>query len=166
VQDPGAQPPTTPSRGRLRRILLLVLLVGTVSLVGVLGYGFLLYDQATKPDRSTPDVAANNYLLALLVERDDVRANLFACRNKEGLADIRAFRDEIVAREKQLGVSMIVNVALGRVEPLSGDRATVTATVARSAVIDGVSQSVTDQWQLNAVQQDGWRVCEAQRVPA
>ena len=41
---------------------------------------YALYDKATAPDRSAPDVAVDNYLRAALFERDAVVAYLFVCR--------------------------------------------------------------------------------------
>jgi hypothetical protein len=164
---PASSEPAAPrAQGRLRRLLLVALLVAGLAAAGAFSYGLLVYDRATRPDRSAPDVAVNNYLLALLVERDDVRASLFTCRDGAQLDGIRAFRDEMVSRERSLGVSIMVNVALGATVERNERDATVIATVARSAVIDGVPQSVTDQWRMRAVNRNGWRVCGAERLTA
>ena len=55
----------------------------------------MLYNRATTPDRSAPDVVVDNYLRAFLVDRNDARADLFTCEGEADLAGVRGLRDEI-----------------------------------------------------------------------
>src|SRR5262245_10091045 len=95
---PAPAPPMAPRRRRLRRILLVALLVVGAGAVGAVGYGFIWYDQMTKPDRGTPTSSADSYLGALLIERDESRAALFVCGAAD-LDSIRDFKSEIEAQE-------------------------------------------------------------------
>lgn len=138
-----------------------VALAAGLALLGAVGYGFILYDQATKPDRSAPDVVVSNYLRALLVERDDVRAGLYACRDGSGLAEIRALRDDMLDRERRFDIS--IRVTWGSLAVAEdGDRARVTTDLVRT-ISDGSEQS-RQSWRFEVVEQDGWRVCGATRV--
>jgi hypothetical protein len=147
-----------------RRVLLVVLLVAGVTAVGGIGYGFLLYDQATRPDRSAPDVTVDNYLRGLLMERDDTRAGLYACRDGSNLAEIRAFRTEIEERERQLNTSIGVSWGALDVQHESDGSAMVSTDVRRTASVGGALQSVVDRWTFRVVDESGWRVCGAAKV--
>ena len=96
---PGAPERRGPTAVRARRgRLVLAVLGGMVALLclGGLGVGLVLYDQATEPDRSAPDVVVDNYLRALLVDRNDAQAALYACEDsRRWLASLQALRDEI-----------------------------------------------------------------------
>lgn len=161
----GAGPASRATRSRLpwRRIVLVGLLVVGVGFVGALGYGFLLYDRVTRPDRSAPDVSVDNYLRALLVDRDDGRAALFSCRDAAGLAEIRALRDDIEAREKRFNVTITVSWGVLTVIP-QDRRASVTTNIRRT-VGDGEERDI-QSWQFSVVDDNGWRVCGANRVPS
>src|SRR5688572_29610355 len=84
---PGRPVAAGPRRrgGRLRAVL--AVLGGMVALLclGGVGLAFVLYNEETKPDRGSPNVTADSYLRALLVERDGVRADVFACRTPSEL---------------------------------------------------------------------------------
>ncbi|MGY3517500.1 hypothetical protein ACVMYR_14440 [Micromonospora sp. PTRAS2] len=121
---------------------------------------FVLYDRATRPDRSAPDVVVVNYLQALLVKREQSRAVLFSCGDR--LPEIEAFRDQMMAKERELGVSISVNIENVRVERSGSSSATVHAVIRRSAQVDGVQQSLTDDWRFDLSDREGWRVCAAQ----
>ncbi|MEU4713819.1 hypothetical protein AB0F73_09240 [Micromonospora purpureochromogenes] len=125
---------------------------------GVIGY--VLYDRATTPDRSAPDVVVVNYLQAVLVARDDSKANLFTCDGP--LPAVDEFRDRMAAREQQLDAVFSVNIENVAVTKTGDKSAVVDAVIRRSATIDGVQQSLTDNWRFEvADQQEGWRVCSA-----
>ena len=81
--EPSATQPAAPRGGRRlgRFKAVLLVLAGVLALlcVGGVGVVFVLYDQATKPNRSAPDVGGRNYLRALLVERTTPRpSNMYA----------------------------------------------------------------------------------------
>jgi hypothetical protein len=132
--------------------------------LGGASVAYVLYDRATAPDRSSPDVAVSNYLQALLMERDHTRASLYACNEASNLAEANALLAEIEDRERQLGVGITVNIENLQVGEADGSRASVAADLRRSATVDGVRQSVSDAWRFQAVDEGGWRVCGAQRV--
>src|SRR5262245_3403748 len=161
------QPPIQAPRRRPwgRRILLIIAIAVPVLAVSALGAGLVLYDRATRIDRSQPDLVVSNYLRALLLDRDDDRAALHTCADPGGLAEIRAWRDnEIVARERDLNVVMSVSWGVLTVAERTERTATVTTDIRRSANIDGIPQSVLDTWRFQTVDENGWRVCGATRV--
>lgn len=162
--DPAPRP-SPRRRGRLRRLLLVALLAVGVAAVGAVGYGFIWYDQETRPDRSTPDGAVSNYLRALLVDRDDTRAALFACSDGRGLAAIRELRTSIEERERQLHVSVFASWGQLDVREQSDGTATVATEIRQTASIDNNLQSVVDRWTFQVEDRDGWRVCSAARIP-
>ncbi|WP_245714538.1 hypothetical protein [Micromonospora inyonensis] len=103
-----------------------------------------------------------NYLQAFLVDRNDARAREHACEDSAGLAPIGRFRDQIVNRERELGVTFSINVEGVVVSKDGPSDALVTAVVRRSASIDGIQQSLTDGWRFELREHDGWRVCRAE----
>ncbi|WTY52667.1 hypothetical protein OG617_11965 [Micromonospora sp. NBC_01412] len=121
---------------------------------------FVLYERATTPDRSAPDVVVVSYLQALLVGRDQNRATLFTCGDR--MPAIEAFRDQILAKEKELDVSISVNIENVSVARGGSSNAIVDAVIRRTAQVDGVQQSLTDNWRFELFEQEGWRVCTAQ----
>ncbi|GAB3513584.1 hypothetical protein GCM10027575_30650 [Phytohabitans suffuscus] len=143
--------------------LVLMLIVGTLALLctGGAGVAFVAYRDATEPDRSSPDVAVSNYLRALLVERNDVRVDLYTCSNDAALGAIRAFREEIEAREKQHSIRIVVSWGAMSVQESSG-RSTVTTEISRT-ISDG-SEKDLQNWRFDLVDQSGWRVCGAMLV--
>ncbi|MBM0238426.1 hypothetical protein JNW88_17025 [Micromonospora sp. ATA32] len=162
--DQFAPPPAAPAPVRPRRSLRTVLTVvaGVLALLCVGGavVGFVLYDRATAPDRSAPDVVVVNYLQATLVARDDTKADLYSCDRP--LPAIEGFRDQMVSRERELDVAFSINIENVAVSKSGPSNATVFAVIRRSASIDGVQQSLTDSWRFDVVDQNGWRVCSAQ----
>ncbi|RZU72103.1 hypothetical protein EV384_0444 [Micromonospora kangleipakensis] len=154
-------PAPVPERPRRRLRTVLSVVAGLLALLCVGGgvTGFILYDRATAPDRSAPDVVVVNYLQALLVARDDNKAALFTCDGS--IPSVDGFRDQIVRREQELGVSFSINVENVAASKTDSSNATVTAVIRRSASVDGVQQSLTDSWRFAVRQQDGWHVCSA-----
>jgi len=159
-------PEASPRRGIGKRNLLVLLLFGALLLVGGATIaGAVWYDRQTAPDRSSPDVAADNYLRALLVERDETRVGLWACGDRSALAEMEAYRTEIVQREEQLHTSISVSWGPLTVNDRSDRSARVVVDIRRSASVDGTLQSVSDTWQLLTTNDDGWRVCAAEKQP-
>ncbi|GAA4679856.1 hypothetical protein Prum_044970 [Phytohabitans rumicis] len=117
------------------------------------------YRDATEPDRSAPDVAVDNYLRAYLVERNDTRAGLYTCGGAD-LAEIRAFRRDIEARESQHAINVQISWGSLTMET-SGRRSTVSVEIRRT-ISDG-SESDRQLWRFDAEDDDGWRVCSARR---
>jgi hypothetical protein len=160
IAPPPLAPPPAPPRRRWRRILSIA--AGVVALLCLTGaaVGYVLYDRATAPDRSAPDVVVDNYLRAFLVDRNDAKAGLFTCDNSDQATDLRALRRICNSRKRfntfwrQVGQPQ--RSADGDVARL------VDLTI--SAFIDGISQSDRQSWRFVTRLQDDWRVCEG--VPA
>ena len=144
--------------------MVLAVLAGMAALlcVGGLGIGFVLYDEATAPDRSAPDVAVDNYLRALLIERSDAAASSYACANRSELSSIESLRADIVAREQQHAIS--IRVSWGSLAVRETDGRTLVTTEIQRAVSDGSERDV-QAWEFEVVDDDGWRVCRAEQVP-
>ncbi|MFF3864284.1 hypothetical protein [Micromonospora sp. NPDC001898] len=121
---------------------------------------FVLYERATTPDRSAPDVVVVSYLQALLVKRDQNRAMFFTCGDQ--MPAIEAFQNQILVKEKELGVSISVNIENLVVSESGPSDAIVDAVIRRSAQVDGVQQSLTDNWRFELSEHEGWRICAAQ----
>ncbi|WBB78855.1 hypothetical protein O7606_22040 [Micromonospora sp. WMMD882] len=122
---------------------------------------FVLYDRASAPDRTSPDVVVVKYLQNFLVDRNDARADLLTCDGVEGLAAIEQFRKDLIDRERALNVSVSINIEGLLVLEATESTAVVTAVIRRSALIDGVQQSLTDRWRFDLQELDGWRICTA-----
>jgi hypothetical protein len=161
--DPASAQPNAPANARRRLRPILAVLGGVVALlcIGGLAAAYLVYDEATGPDRSAPDVVVDNYLRAYLVDRDDARAGEYVCREGPDLAQLRALRDDIQAREQRYSVRIVVSWSSLQVEP-AGEGRTVTAEVRRT-IADG-SERAQDRWRFEVVERDGWRVCAARRL--
>ncbi|WP_444952122.1 hypothetical protein [Micromonospora ureilytica] len=153
-----APPAPQPPRRRMRTALTVVAGVLALLCLGGIATAYVWYDRASKPDRSAPDVVVDNYLRAFLVDRNDTRADLFTCESGPQLEALVALRTDLLTREQQLGVTILVS--WGSLDDDShGDTASVVTDIRRSATVDGVSQSLTDRWRFDVVRQDGWRVC-------
>ncbi|MGC4852689.1 hypothetical protein ACLQ24_04675 [Micromonospora sp. DT4] len=156
-------PAPQPRRRRLRTVLTVVGGVLALLLLGGVATGFVLYNRAAAPDRSTPDVVVDNYLRAFLVDRNDARANLYTCEGATQLDSVRSLRSDLVAREQELNVTILVSWGSLDVEG-HGKAASVVTTIRRSATVDGTQQSLTDTWQFDVKDQEGWRVCGGVKV--
>ncbi|MFI7160396.1 Rv0361 family membrane protein [Micromonospora chalcea] len=158
-----APAPVRPKRS-LRTVVGVVAGVLALLCTGGAVAGFVLYDRATAPDRSAPDVVVDNYLRAFLVDRNDTKADEFACKSDGDLDAVRGLRAEVEQREANFDV--VVRVSWGpltRVE--NGDGESVTTTLAISSSADGQTRSSRrEDWQFQVVERDGWRVCGASKV--
>lgn len=158
-----APAPARPKR-RLRTVLAVVAGVLALLCVGGAVVGFVLYDRATAPDRSAPDVVVDNYLRAFLVDRNDTKAQEFACTSGDDLDAVRALRAEVEQREANFNV--VVRVSWGPLaRAKNGDDETVTTTLTISGSADGQTRSSRrEDWQFRVVERDGWRVCGGSKV--
>jgi hypothetical protein len=156
---PAGAPATT--RRRLRPVFAVLAGVLALLCIGGLGAAYLVFDGAGGPDRSAPDVVVDNYLRAYLVDRDDARAEQYVCREGPDLAEVRALRDDIQAREQRYAVRVVVTWSSLRVEPAGNGRAVTTEV--RRTISDGTERA-QDRWRFEVVERDGWRVCAAHRV--
>ncbi|MFE9692050.1 hypothetical protein [Micromonospora sp. NPDC005806] len=158
-------PAPAPARPRRRLRTVLAVVAGVLALLCGSGavIGFVLYDRATAPDRSAPDVVVDNYLRAFLVDRDDTKADEFACKGGTDLDGLRALRDDLVAREKKFDTTISVSWGALSIRQ-SGDVATVEVDLIITALVDGVSQSDRQGWRFETRRSDGWGVCAADRA--
>jgi hypothetical protein len=136
---------------------------GIVALLCLGGVGVFisLYDEATEIKRSNPDAVVDNFLGAYLVNRDDSEAELYRCESGGDLGVLTAYREEIVRLEKQFTVGIRVTWSSLTVNT-NGAEGTVTAELVRTSTDRGRDSS---SWRFGVVDQDGWRVCSATKVP-
>jgi hypothetical protein len=125
---------------------------------------YTIYDRVTAPDRSAPDVTVDNYLRAFMVDHNDVLAEQFTCDDSgSGLAELRALRDDLAAREQRFQVTFVV-----RWGPLDvrtrGDVAEVHVELVISYPVGNLSSTDHQPWRFVTREDDGWRVCEAHRA--
>lgn len=133
-----------------------------VGIAGVWAAGMALfaYNEATKIDRSDPEVVTDEYLRAALVHKDQVGAQLYSCSDQAKLDSIRALRDDLDKRERDFGVSIVVT--WGAYERSGADLSTALTIV---AIKDGNEQSSSEQrWRFTLIDDDGWWVCGAEKV--
>ncbi|MFE9186186.1 hypothetical protein ACFYMB_22990 [Micromonospora haikouensis] len=156
----------TPARrpGRVRTIITVVAGVLGLLLVGGGITAFVLYDRATRPDRSAPDVVVDNYLRAFLVDRNDIKADQFTC-SESTLEMVRGLRSEIEQREARFDVDVRISWgALTRTRTADGESVETTLTISSSA--NGQPRSSRrEAWTFQVSDEaDGWRVCDARKA--
>ncbi|MDG4828049.1 hypothetical protein O7627_01870 [Solwaraspora sp. WMMD1047] len=128
---------------------------------------YVIYDKATAPDRSAPDVVVSNYLRAYLVDRDEAQTNLYVCNgDAPGLEPMRALRAEAERREREFDVNVrVVWGALDRAATERGETVQTTLRIGGYSATDGTSRSSRqERWEFEVVEQDGWRVCGAREL--
>ncbi|MEU9828296.1 hypothetical protein [Micromonospora chersina] len=156
-----APAPVRPKR-RLRTVLAVVAGVLALLCVGGAAVGFVLYDRATAPDRSSPEVVVANYIQAFFEDRNDTKAGEFTCDGDADLGDLKLLREDLVAREGRFGAEISVGWEALSVQQ-QGDLAIVQVDLVISAFVDGISQSDRQGWRFETQHRDGWRVCMAKR---
>ncbi|MCP3783750.1 hypothetical protein NLX85_10285 [Micromonospora sp. A3M-1-15] len=156
-----APAPVRPKR-RLRTVLVVVAGVLALLCAGGAVVGFVLYDRATAPDRSSPEVAVANYIQAFFEDRNDTKADEFTCDGGTDLGDLKLLREDLVTREGRFGTEISVGWEALSVQQ-QGDRAIVQVDLVISAFVDGISQSDRQGWRFETQRRDGWRVCTAKR---
>lgn len=161
-------PPTVapaPQRPRRRVRTVLAVIAGVLAAMclggGVVGY--LVYDRATTPDRSAPDVVVDNYLRAFLVDRNDVRANLFVCEGSQGLGQLRQLRADLTAREEEFETEFAVSWGPLQ-EAQAGKEAVVRVDLTISALVDGNRQTDRQSWSFTTRLSEDWLVCSGTRI--
>jgi hypothetical protein len=147
-----ASAPAEPTRSHRVRSLVLILVAFALVLGGLAaGTAFYFYDKATATDRSTPEVATQQFLNATLIQKDPNRAGLFVCdtwTGSQALAAVAPPSGEVTTTWGDPVVSQ------------TGGSATVTIGVQFSYSVGG-GADVRDiqSWTLRLEKQDGWRVC-------
>lgn len=147
---------------RWKRVLLVGAIAVAVGAVGAGGALLFTYHQATKIDRSQPKVVLSEYLRAALVRRDAVGADLYSCKDREKLAPIRALREELDRRESDFDVA--ITVSWGAHQQTGSEiTTTLTITARKGPAVESTSR---EPWRFTVVEEDGWRVCGAEKLEA
>ena len=165
------EPPEPPTpRRKLRRDrlrVLLVVLVGMAALAVLGGAGVFLvvYDEATKIDRTAPDAAVDNYLRAAFVDRDAAQVALFACKDHTNSAQIAALQNELADRERESGNKVAVTWGALSVQEVPGGHRSVGVDLTIASTLNGQPRARrVEAWSFDVADQDGWRVCGATKV--
>jgi hypothetical protein len=165
---PSVPPPKVLARARSasRWRMRLGIIGGIVALlcVGGVGIAYHEYDKATKPNRSAPDVVVDNYLQAILVDRDAHEAAQYTCLDQSRLASLISFRDSFIASESALGGQTTFSWTHLVVQRFGG-----SATVDAQLIVDTSGGSSLPgesfhEWRFTTADSSGWHVCAA--VPA
>ena len=132
--------------------------------LGGAAVAYVLYDNYTAPDQSAPDVVVDNYLRAFLVDRNDVRADIFTCEDAS-LDPVRQLRAEAEGREKQFNVTVRITWGpLTRAKTQTGETVSTSLTIAGFSAADGQPRSSRHElWTFELIDQDGWRICAARK---
>jgi hypothetical protein len=143
--------------------LALALTAGVMGLLCLGGAGivFLLYDDATEIERTSPERVVNDFLGAFLVNRDDEEAALYQCKSGGKNAPLAQFRADTESREKEFSVSISMTWSILEVATVGGEstvKADLTRTISTQGGRDG------SRWHFAAVDEDGWRVCGATKI--
>jgi hypothetical protein len=133
-------------------VFLVVALV-LASVVTVAGaFGIFVYDKATAIDRSTPDVAVDQFLHAAAAERDRNQTSLFVCSR---------WAPEDALRAATEGIDKSVKVSWGAISVSSHDGAHAQASASVRLTVGAFSDIET--WRFEVVSDGGWRVCSLVR---
>jgi hypothetical protein len=96
-------------RGRRRRWWAIVGVAALMLCVAGSAVGYILYDRATRIDRSTPAVVVLQYINAVFDERDFGSAEVFECDSSDAQQPLRALLDELEAVERKFNVRVTVS---------------------------------------------------------
>ena len=129
--------------------------------LGGVGVFVSLYNNATAIKRSAPDAVVDSFLRAYLVDRSDQETSLYTCKSGPNLAELSAYRADIQSRERRFSMGIHVTWE-GLKVATRGANGTVDVDLTRSI---GDSEQITDRWRISIVDQDGWRVCGANKLP-
>lgn len=153
-----------PSVWNRRSILLIAMAVIMALCSGAFGTGYVLYNRAAQPDRSSPSVVVTRYLEAALEQRNDDAAKGYTCADAGGFSDVMALLAEVKSQERRFGVRVTIRWDGFGVKS-NGTDATVTATLRiQVPEASGAISESLQQWSFSLVKQSGWRVCAAHRV--
>jgi hypothetical protein len=145
---------------RWRRVAGIAAIVIALGGVGVATTGLFVYNEATKIERGDPEVVTDEYLRAALVRKDEVGSELYTCADDGKLEPIRALRRELDQREKDFDVTVLVSWgAYDR----QGDKLVAKLDISGRKG-NAVTSKRTETWKFTVVEEDGWRVCGAERV--
>jgi hypothetical protein len=165
---PTAAPgPSAPRRRRPRNWrLLIAVTVGVLSPVCAAGSlaGYVWYDNATAPDRSTPGLVVRQYLQATFEDNDAARASLFTCGKPASLTEVQETLADIHQRESRFGVKITVGWDSFNTQEQGKDATVTLNLLIRVPEANGYPSESQDHWAFTTVNNNGWRVCGAHKV--
>jgi len=125
---------------------------------------FYFYDKATRPDRSTPAIAVQNYLFQTLQADSDAEAAKYSCSAGD-LSALTDFRDTAIAIAEAHSDAAGFTWTLGVVQ-ISGSAGTAAVELERDTTKNGkLVAASTSEWTFDLRDNgDGWRVCGAHQV--
>ena len=127
------------------------------------GTGYVLYNRAAQPDRSTPSVAVRRYVDAAFNTRDASAVRKFTCGDPSGITQSQDLLKDITAREAAHAVK--INVSVDGIEAhTSGSASTVTAHLRLGTVVAGRAQEQIQNWEFSLRKRSAWLVCDARRT--
>jgi len=123
-----------------------------------------IYDNATRPDRTTPAIAVQNYLFQALQANDDTAAAKYSC-SAASVSAITKFRDDAVAAAKAREDEAGFTWTLGTVQT-TGNGGIAAVELERDTTNHGkLIAASTTEWSFDLRDGgDGWRVCGARQV--
>jgi hypothetical protein len=148
---------------RWRTILLGAILAVGVLCITSLITGYFVYDNATKPDRSTPELATRHYLEAVFTDRDQAKAKLFSCDARTDNGEVEGLLAQVKEREQRFNVAVVVRWE-GFTSAISERSAFVDVTL-RVLVpeANGSTSEAIQLWQFAVRNGSGWQVCGSHR---
>ncbi|GAA1032408.1 hypothetical protein GCM10009557_30830 [Virgisporangium ochraceum] len=150
-------------RGRRRRWLLGLGAIALVMLV-VLGVaGYVLYDRASRTDRSTPVVVVFQYVNAVFDERDLDHARLFECDSGDPGKPLQELLTSLEELERRFDILVTVSATDFRSD-IRGSSAIVGASLLIDVPeADGEPSRSRERWVFDLQDDDGWRICGTRR---
>ncbi|GAA3231264.1 hypothetical protein ACFO1B_19965 [Dactylosporangium siamense] len=168
LRRPGPVPPSPPKppkRGLgVRKTLLIVVAVVALGLcLGGSITAYVLYDKATRPDRSSPTVTLQQYLNARINAHDDAKASVFVCGSPE-LNVIDSEIDRIRDLEAKFDIAVTASfsdMALASAGEVSELRLKINFVIPEE---DERKSVLVQDWKFEMVYANGWRVCGAEKT--
>jgi hypothetical protein len=158
---PVGLPLAGPRRTLWRLVLAAFIAMIPVLCTGGIAFAFHLYDRATKPNRSTPAAAADEYLHEFLVNRDAAGAALFRCADASGLIDFETYWQNQESYAESLGATVTLTWGI-EATAISGNTATVGVTIVEVTAGPSIAPGNSRHpWVLHAQKGSDWRICSA-----
>jgi len=130
--------------------------------VGVAAFHF--YDEATRPNRTTPAVTLQNYLYATLHTKIATEALKYSCGG-DNLSPITDFRDKVNSAAAVRNYTVEFDWTIAPVQ-VSGIKGTATVEIEQDTKGQGIEVAAsTSEWIFDLSEtRDGWRVCGANQI--
>jgi hypothetical protein len=158
-----AEPKNPPRKpGKLRMAFVVMLSVSALVCVGGALVGYVLYHNATQPNRTTPSVSTLGYINAVFSDRDTLEAARYTCGDPASIIEIQALLDDI--KGKEVKASVHIDVRAERIEQqVDGENATVQSEL-RVTVSGDDTQEQIQHWKFTLADRSGWKVCDARKI--